>query len=423
MIPPAYIHSTTPKNRNLLGVLGFLLLLPLFLGAQENLAYRIYLDADQSHLKEAGNSILNGFRTALAESDNKLGETPVEFVVKNHRRNTLRSQLHLREFKEDPRGLLVVGGVHSPPILASRDWINENGVLFLDPWAAAGPITRAASGDTNWIFRLSVDDTKAGAYMVGYMKDTRKFQRPFLLLEETKWGDTNLLSIQAALRKNRIRPAGIQRFPWHFGAAAAARLSEAVAQAEPDCILFVGNTPEAQTIFSALLNHKPTSNMPVISHWGITAGDLWTGLPQDKREAFDLCFIQTAFSFSSYPNDEVGRRVLTEAKAFGVTADLPAPVGFIHAYDLGRILVTAAEQAKLTGNVLQDRERLRVALESLDAPVPGLVKTYRKPFRAWRPEDPDAHEALGMEELSMGAYRSNGTIHLLHTTPTYPRAP
>lgn len=385
--------------------------------------YRIYLDADQTHLKEAGQAILNGLRTALAESDNKLGGFPVEVVVKDHRRNTLRSQLHLRQFLEDPRGLLVVGGVHSPPILASRDRINQQGILFLDPWAAAGPITRAATGHTNWIFRLSVDDTKAGAFMVGHMAEARKFKRPFLLMEETKWGETNLETIQKALRAAEIREVGVQRFPWHFGEAAAVQLVETIVSSSPDCILFVGNTPEAQVIFTSLLNNPKASKLPVISHWGITAGNLQAGLPADRLKDLNLAFIQTSFSFTSYPRDGVGTRVLKLAKPLGVDRDMPAPVGFIHAYDLGRLLLAAAEQAELTGVVRQDRDRIRRALENLEKPVEGLVKTYHRPFSPWRADRPDAHEALGRSELTMGTYEENGTIRLVNPTATYSRKP
>jgi len=398
------------------------LLLAAF-GQESTEPYRIYLDADQTHLREAGSAIRNGFQTALAEADNKLDGIPVELVVKNHRRNTLRSKLHLQQFSEDPRGLLVLGGVHSPPILASRDWINENGILFLNPWAAAGPITRPRDGHTNWIFRLSVDDTKAGAFMVRHMHEKRALKRPYLLLEETKWGDTNLITLQDALRDADLRAAGVQRFPWHLGEAAAVRLITTIQMAKPDCILFVGNTPEAKTLFGALLKNPKAAQLPVISHWGITAGNLLEGLPETHHQQLDLSFIQTTFSFATYPDDPVGNRVLSRAKSLGVERDVEAPVGFIHAYDLGRILVAAAAQAELTGNALEDRERLRKALESLEQPVEGLVKTYRKPFQTWTPDDKDAHEALGELEMSMGAYERDGQIKLIQPHATYPREP
>lgn len=384
--------------------------------------YRIYLDADQTHLRQAGLSILNGLRAALAEADNTLGGKPVEIVVKDHRRNTLRSQLHLKQLLNDPQALLVVGGVHSPPLLSSRDWMNQNRILCLNPWAAAGPITRAAPGHTNWIFRLSVDDTKAGGFMVEHM-ESRSLKRPLLLLEETKWGDTNLETIQGALSKADLNEVHVRRFPWHFGEAAASRLVNSIPEAKPDCILFVGNAPEAATIFTRLLKHPEASKLPVISHWGITAGEFWNRLPVDQRASFDLAFVQTAFSFISYPDDPIGKRTLERAADLGVTADMAAPVGFVHAYDLGKILLAAAEQAELTGEVQNDRERLRQALESLKKPVKGLVKTYRQPFRPWVPDDPDAHEALGRSDLAMATYDKGGRIRLLKAPSAYRRAP
>ena len=61
-------------------------------------------------------------------------------------------------------------------------------------------------------------------------------------------------------------------------------------------------------------------------------------------------------------------------------ADLKSAAGFIHAYDLTRLLIAAIEQAGLTGDMAVDRNAIRLALENLETPVQGLVKEYRRPF-------------------------------------------
>ena len=67
----------------------------------------------------------------------------------------------MKEFIKDEKALFVLGGLHSPPYIKNRSFINENKIPLLLPWSAGGPITRYPNGD-NWVFRLSIDDTKAG---------------------------------------------------------------------------------------------------------------------------------------------------------------------------------------------------------------------------------------------------------------------
>jgi len=126
--------------------------------------YFIYLDADFSGAKSSSLAIEQGITNALAEVGNHIHGFEFEIVLKDHRANSLRSRRNLEEFLADDQALLVYSGLHSPPLLANKSFINENGILLLDPWAAAGPITRSNS-EKNWIFRLSIDDSNAGKYI------------------------------------------------------------------------------------------------------------------------------------------------------------------------------------------------------------------------------------------------------------------
>ena len=93
--------------------------------------------------------------------------------------------------------------------------------------------------------------------------------------------------------------------------------------------------------------------------------------------------------------------------------DIKAPTGFVHAYDLTRILIAAVAQVGLSGDIEQDRVNVRNALENLEEPVQGLIKTYIKPFSPFDGTNPDAHEALGLEDLTFGRYGTEGEI-ILH---------
>lgn len=377
---------------------------------------RLYLDADQTGARASGVSIEQGIRTALNEVGGQAAGYALELVVLDHRGNIRRSKRHLDQYLEDDRALAVFSGLHSPPLLAHRDFINENQILVLDPWAAAGPITRYPS-PTNWIFRLSIDDSNAGVTIAKHAVD-RGFKKPGLLLEETGWGKSNEKTMMQALSDLGCGAVLVEWFKWGMGEAQARSLLRRMAEAGVDVIFFVGNTREGNNIAKAMVSLPPEMRLPICSHWGITGGDFPQVVDAGIREKLDLTFIQTAFSFISSPENERGKRVLIQARALFPdeirdAADIRAPTGFIHAYDLTLLLVAAIEQQGLTGDVLEDRARIRSALEQLRDPVEGLVKTYQTPFSVFSEENPDAHEALGVEDYRMGYYGPAGEIILV----------
>ena len=158
---------------SLLALLSLLFTVPFELSAntQSVKTLTIYHDSDYSNHNESAYAMKMGALTALAEVDYSAQNYQINIVEKDNRGNSNRSLLHMRQFLKDPNALVFLGGLHSPPYIKNRDFINKNELLLLVPWAAGGPITRYPS-DKNWVFRLSVDDTKAGYRMVQYATDT-----------------------------------------------------------------------------------------------------------------------------------------------------------------------------------------------------------------------------------------------------------
>ena len=95
------------------------------------------------------------------------------------------------------------------------------------------------------------------------------------------------------------------------------------------------------------------------------------------------------------------------------SSDITAPVGFIHAYDITRILIAALNKVKLSDDIAKDRRALKQALENLDIPIQGLIKTYERPFSLFSQDNPDAHEALNIDNYCMAQYGDNDEILLI----------
>jgi len=378
---------------------------------------KIYIDADWSGAVVSSQSIERGLKTALEDVGGSLSGHPVELVRMNHRGNARRSLANLKSFLSDNTALAVFSGLHSPPLLANRDFINEHQILTFIPWAAAGPITRPG-GTENWIFRLSVDDSKAGAFLVGHAVDVRKLKKPALLLEETGWGKSNQRTMLAALKEKGLEPAGVFWFNWGLNDVSARILLREIVESGADSVFFVGNAPEGKTFMKSALALGKEFSLPIISHWGITGGDFPEIITANKRKSLDLTFLQTKFSFVSQPDDPKGMRVMETAKRvfpneIETPLDIAAPTGFIHAYDLGLLLDAAIKQAGgLSGDIAQDRKAIHDALEDLQSPVDGLIKTYSKPFSAYSQNSPDAHEALGADDFAIGRYGLENEVQL-----------
>lgn len=389
---------------------------------QEPPPFKIYLDADQTGTKASGLAIEQGIRTALFEVNSQINGRPVQIVRKDHHGSSLRSLRHLKQFIQDPQALVVFSGLHSPPLLDNLQFINQNQVLLLDPWAAAGPITRYKSKQ-NWVFRLSVDDSKAGSVIVNHAL-TEGFKKPYLLLEETGWGRSNYKTMQTALAKNNLEALGVQWFNWNLGITGAKMMLRNIQLSGADVILLVANASEGKTIANAMLQLPASQHLAIRSHWGITGGNFAEELTSAKHQLLNLKFIQTRFSFVSSTPSVLSNQVFNNLQQLYpelITSpvDLKAPTGFIHAYDLCKLMIIAMQAVDTSRDIVSIRNQLRLSLESLTTPVTGLIKTYNQPFGPVTTAQPDAHEALDEDDFVMAYFGHNNEIIIDPISRTY----
>lgn len=383
---------------------------------------KFYLDADQTGACSSGQSIRQGILTALSEIDNTIQGYQVELVIKDHHGSSPRSKKHLKEYLADSRALVVFSGLHSPPLLNNLKFINESRILVLDPWAAAAPITRYSDG-LNWIFRLSIDDSKAGCVIAEHTVKVDQFRKIALLLERTGWGKSNYASMTEALKQLDCPAIDVQWFNWNIGINTAKNIIRKIKATGADCIMLVANSREGKVFAMAMSMLEKDKQLPIRSHWGITGGDFPEVIDSHLRSELDLKFIQTSFSFmsaeivdnSEHPiaNQVLGMAMRLFPEEIQKASDIKAPTGFIHAYDLTKLLIAAISQVKLSGDIKKDRISLRASLENIIDPVQGLIKVYATPFHEYSSENRDAHEALNASDYRMAVYGQDNEILLL----------
>ncbi len=308
--------------------------------------FNIYIDADFSNHLESSVSIERGLKVALKSTNSRIMGREVRIIRKDHRGNSKRSLRHMKAYLKDPNSLLMLSGIHSPPLLAHRSFINENAILFLVPWAAAGPITRYPSKE-NWLFRLSIDDSKAGKFISHYAIKEQKYKKPYLMLEDTGWGRSNFKTMSKSLKELGIKDFKVGWFNWNLKKAGANVLISNAQKAGSDVIFLVSNALEGRRIAQELALKPVGKRIPILSHWGITGGNFHKTIPYEIRKKINLKFIQTSFSFVNREMDAFELSVLEKAKgmfsSIKSAKDITAMPGFVHAHDLGLLLIEACK--------------------------------------------------------------------------------
>jgi branched-chain amino acid transport system substrate-binding protein len=368
-------------------------------GGTEPAPIIVGLDADMSSgASLGGEAIRLGVVLAMDDINSRGGVLgrPLKLVIRDHRGIPARGVDNMEDFAKMDQLVAVVGGSHTPVALAELESIHRNKILYLGPWAAGTPIV-ANKYQPNYVFRVSVRDEHAGGFLIGAARD-RGFKKPGLLLWRTGWGRSNEKAMKAALSRIGMGFAGVQWF--NTGQQDITQQINALAASGADVIMLVAGPADGLVAIRNIADMPENSRLPVISHWGITGGGFFDKAPDDIAKV-DLSFLQTISFFQPPFPDRAQRLYKAYCDKFGPCkskADLRAPVGTAHAYDLIQMLGMAIKKA---GSV--DRAKIHTAMESLGR-YEGLMRNYDPPFTATR------HDALDARDFNLCRYDGNGAI-------------
>lgn len=376
---------------------------------------RIYIDADYSLAWQVAQSIEQGLMAALSTRAFAVGANSFEIVPLDHRANSRRSWANIERFIADEQGLVVVGGMHSPPYIRHLADINENGVPMLLAWSANGSLTRYSGGETNWIFRVSVDDSQAGPFIARQMV-ANDCERIGLVVLDNGWGQGNHQAMTTALQGHGITTVFDATMATEIGPARASQIATGLAENGATCLGIVGNDGTTAQVIEAI--YAGDIDLQVFSHWGPLGGNFSQLTTHEMREAVDLQVIQTCGLEAGRRNDAMLETALEQARGLGQTyqelSDISAPAGFVHGFDLGLILMEAVAQAQTDDRwyigAAPRRHALRDALEDLQTPVSGVLRHYAPPFSQVSEANPNGHEGLSGADLCMAAMDQTGRL-------------
>lgn len=367
--------------------------------AKSNVPIIVGLDADLSAgSARSGIAIRRGAEIAIAELNARGGVLgrPLQLMALDHRGNPTRGADNILQFAETENLVAVMGGLHTPVVLHELKLIHQHKLIYLVPWAAGTSVIQNGY-NPNFVFRVSVRDEYAGAYLVKQALK-RGYKRVALLLEKTGWGRSNERAIKVALERAGLAPAGVSWF--HWGTVDMQPALSTLDPHKPDVILLVANAPEGRAVIEAMVKSPSAKRLPILSHWGITGGRFFSEI-KDTLPEVDLSFLQT-FSFLAPPHPERAKPVLNAYLAryddANTARDIFAPVGTAHAYDLIHLLAVAIENARST-----EAATVRNALENLPLHK-GLVRDYAPAFTT------TMHDALTEDDFTLSRFDRDGVI-------------
>ncbi|WP_372400426.1 ABC transporter substrate-binding protein [Azospirillum sp. HJ39] len=343
-------------------------------------------------------AIERGILTAIDEINREggvLGGRPLALVTREHRSISARGIKNIRELATIPDLVAVFGGRFSPVVIEELPVLEQTRTLFLAPWSSADAIVDNGMRP-NYIFRLSLRDSLAMPFLLARAAD-RGVTRVGLLLTNTAWGRSNLEAANRHLVAHRV-PDVVGTAWYNWRDRSLIDKYEALAAAGAQAIVLVANDDEAAVLVREMAALPPERRLPILSHWGVTGGD-FVGQAGPALKSVDFSVIQTVSPFN-IPRDRLAPVLQTAGRLFGIhrPEDIVSPVGFLHAYDLTRIVALAIDRAGTT-----DRAAVRDALEQV-GPYRGVIRDFDRPFA------PGRHEALGADDLLMARFRADGVL-------------
>lgn len=388
--------------------------------AQDAQTLNIYIDADFTINWQSAQSIEHGLNAALSSHDYEAAGYRLQIIPMDHRTNARRSIENIRGFDSDESGIAVIGGVHSPVYIRHLEEILDLEVPLLLSWSASAILTRHRMGPENWVFRLSVDDRQVSPFLAREIINSG-CQNVGMAVLDNGWGHGNLASITSALQDLSTPLAYETTLATEIGSARGRQIAAELSTAGIDCLGLVGNFSNSAGLMLAI--EELGIDVQIFSHWGILAGGFQDLVPHEVRTRLGLRVVQSCGLTPGQHDAEQLRFALDQAGQLGwdyaELSDVPAPAGFVHAFDLGLLFVAAMEQAAAaegwTDDIQTQRQMFRDALESLQQPVRGILRTYETPFSMVSEENSHGHEALSGDDLCLAQFDERGRLRSLHS--------
>lgn len=298
-------------------------------------------------------------------------------VIRDDQSQPPKSIQNMSDLIDNEKVVAVFGPTNSGNALAWKHIPNQKKVVAMGMIGSGTDITKPMSpGADNYMFRVSMVDREQVAVLVAYAAKmgTKKIG---LMGETTGYGQGGLKDLEEIVKLHGLTPLATEK----FGVSdtdMSSQLNKMKAAGVDTVLVWAQGTPIGQLVRSMeKINYFPT----LLSSWA--ADNITFFDAAGKNLASKPIFMRTLVHPSTPAQQKLYDRTASK---------LAAPSAFpfvIHGYDATLLVAAAIRQAGST-----DGDKVRQALESLNAPVVGVRKTYDKPFSKVQ------HEGLTAADLA-----------------------
>jgi branched-chain amino acid transport system substrate-binding protein len=298
-------------------------------------------------------------------------------VVRDDQSQPPKSIQNMSDLIDNEKVAAVFGPTNSGNALAWRHIPNQKKVVSMGMIGSGTDITKPmGAGAENYMFRVSMVDREQVSGLVAYAAKSGA-KKIGLMGETTGYGQGGLKDLEEIAKLHGLTPLGVEKFAVS-DTDMTSQLNKLKAAGVETILVWAQGTPTGQLVRSMeKINYFPT----LLSSWA--ADNITFFDAAGKALASKPIFMRTMVTPSTPAQQKLYER--TGAK-------LAAPSAFpfvIHGYDAVMLVAAALRQAGTT-----EGPKLREALENLQAPVVGVMKTYNKPFNK------TDHEALTASDLT-----------------------
>jgi branched-chain amino acid transport system substrate-binding protein len=345
-----------------------------------------------------GYSMLQGVKLAVAEINRAGGVLgrPIALVERDDMAKNERGANIAEELTVLHPVVAAVGFINTGVTMAATPYFEEASIPLIVNVSTGSLITKMFAPPEykeNYIFRLS-SSTALEVAMIADQAVQRGLDKVAILADSTAYGQVGREDLVAALGLRGIKPVAIEKF--NIGDTNMKDQLLRARNAGAKAILTYGIGPELAHI--AIDRSALGWDVPIIGAWTLSMSNF---IDLAGRDGEGAIMPQTFIQEPTTPRRKAFIEAYTET--YGGDRFL-SPPSAAQGYDSVYVLAAAIAQAGST-----EGPKIRVALEHLEKPVEGIVKTYDHPFTT---ED---HEAIKLDDIVFGIVRNGRVVALAHS--------
>ena len=352
-----------------------------------------------------GTSMRDGAKLAINEINAAGGislnnrKYRIEVIERDDEGKNDRGALVAQELSSMPDLSGVIGTVNTGVAISGDKHFQERGITkIITPAAGSASMSQWSKADVQdlSIFRFAAHDGIQAA-MVVEEAIKRNFTKVALLHDSSNYGVSGREDLleQIKLQGNKLEVVATEKFNVGDKDMTAQLLRTRVSGAQ--AILIWGVGPELAAIANGMA--KNNIRLPLIGGWALSMSNFIDNAGKNSNGAM---MPQTFIEEATAPR--VKNFIANYYKTYSVSR-IPSPVSAAQGYDAVLLFIAAIKQAQSS-----DTRKIKLALENLREPVPGVIANWKQPFGTWNASNPQSHEAFRREHVVMGMVRDGRVI-------------